>query len=171
MLSRLVRQPGSTLVKLSSLLWTRLRMNGVATSKSPPYELNLDLNLGPGLSRWSGDPFGNCIELGASTLIGMAPGNSNIALVPGTVGDSSVLNGSRTLTSSSDNPLRNGAGFSLGGSHTPSSRSLSGGVIGRDPKPLSSDPDIRLFVSAMEYRLNGSSVRPKSWEAANGDCG
>src|ERR1700761_9622525 len=108
-LSRLVRHPGSPLVKLSSLLCTRLRINGVASSKSPPYELNRDLNRGPGLSRWSGEPLGNCIELGASILIGIAPGNSTVALA---VGDSSALNGFGTCTSSSDNPLRDGAGFS-----------------------------------------------------------
>lgn len=119
---------------------------------------------------------GNCIVFGGSWMLnGSEPGKSIGVFEPG-VSSANGLGRLAVSFSSSDNALLNGAGVSLIGSQLSDPMRLccscpSRGVIGLDPNPLSSDPDTGLLVSAMEYRLNGSSVRPKSWEAAKGDWG
>src|SRR5882762_7732225 len=101
-LSLRVLHPGSPLGKLSNRLCTRLLIKGVGTSKSPPYESNLDLIVtlpGLGLSSppCSGLLPGNWIELVAivarlpSTDTGTVIGNSMGILDPGASGESSLL--------------------------------------------------------------------------------
>lgn len=161
-LSRRVRQPGSPVIILSSRLCTRLRIKGVGTSKSP-YELNLDLIVldGLGLSSpcCSGEVPGNWIVLvelcgaGPSTDTGAVTGKSIGDLDPGAVGELSLLKVLGRFSgslSSSVRPRRNGAGFSRTGSQECSSCIWYPGVIGREPHPLSSDPETGLLVSAIE---------------------
>ena len=59
--SRLVRHPGSALVKLSSHSADKWR--SVVKITSMRVASDRELNRGPGLSRWSREPLGNYIEL------------------------------------------------------------------------------------------------------------
>ena len=77
-----------------------------------------------------------------------------------------VERGSSNLSSA--NALRNGA---MALRELASCGEGSSGVMGLEPNPLSSEPEIGLlFVSAIENKLKGSSVRPNSCDAENGDC-
>ena len=110
---------------------------------------------------WSGELRGNWTVLVPPSIVtGTVTGKSMGVLEPAAVGESrwnwsAIEIGS---LSSSVRARRNGTGFSLRNLEEPNP---SSGVIGRDPKTLSSEPERVRFVSAIENKLKGSSVRPK----------
>jgi hypothetical protein len=105
------------------------------------------------------------MELIAPLGMGMVWGKSSGVLVPEPTAGLSRGNTSVTMLrslSSSTRPRRKGAiGLDVWGPQESSKVRLDG-VNGLDAKLPSSDAEMSLLVSAMENKLNGSSVRPNN---------